>query len=52
MATTQEALQIGDFVPILTVDDLQKSIKFYEASASSSTSGEQVNSSRQGCSDD
>ena len=31
MATTQEALQVSTIVPILTVDDLQKSIKFYEA---------------------
>ena len=31
MATTQEAVQIGAFVPTLTVDDLQKSITFYEA---------------------
>ena len=31
MATTQEALQIGTVMPSLTVDDLQKSIKFYEA---------------------
>jgi uncharacterized glyoxalase superfamily protein PhnB len=31
MATTQEAVKIGAFVPILTVDDLQKSITFYEA---------------------
>ena len=31
MATTQEAVQIGVFVPTLTVDDLQKSIAFYEA---------------------
>jgi uncharacterized glyoxalase superfamily protein PhnB len=31
VATTQEAVQIGAFVPILTVDDLQKSIAFYEA---------------------
>ena len=31
MATTQEAVQIGTFVPTLTVDDLQKSIAFYEA---------------------
>ena len=30
MATTQEALQIGTIMPNLTVDDLQKSIKFYE----------------------
>jgi uncharacterized glyoxalase superfamily protein PhnB len=31
MATTQEAVQIGAIVPTLTVDDLQKSISFYEA---------------------
>ena len=31
MATTQEALQVSAFVPIFTVDDLQKSITFYEA---------------------
>ena len=31
MATTQEALQIGTIVPSLTVDDLQKSLRFYEA---------------------
>ena len=31
MATTQEALQVSTLVPSLTVDDLQKSIKFYEA---------------------
>ena len=31
MATTQEALQITTVVPSFTVDDLQKSIKFYEA---------------------
>ena len=31
MATTQEALQIGAIVPSLTVDDLQKSLAFYEA---------------------
>ena len=31
MATTQEALQISTIVPSLTVDDLQKSIRFYEA---------------------
>lgn len=31
MATTQEALQISGIVPSLTVDDLQKSITFYEA---------------------
>ena len=29
--TTQAATQIGAFVPSLTVDDLQKSIQFYEA---------------------
>lgn len=29
--TTQEAAQISAFVPALTVDDLQKSIAFYEA---------------------
>jgi uncharacterized glyoxalase superfamily protein PhnB len=29
--TTQEALQIGAIAPSLTVDDLQKSIAFYEA---------------------
>ena len=28
---TQEAVQISAIVPTLTVDDLQKSIKFYEA---------------------
>lgn len=31
MATTQAAVQIGAIVPTLTVDDLQKSIGFYEA---------------------
>ena len=31
MTTTREALQITTVVPILTVDDLQKSITFYEA---------------------
>ena len=31
MATTQEAVEVGIFVPTLTVDDLQKSITFYEA---------------------
>ena len=31
MATTQEATQISAIVPTLTVDDLQKSITFYEA---------------------
>ena len=31
MATTQEALQITTVIPSFTVDDLQKSIKFYEA---------------------
>ena len=31
MATTQEAAQISAIVPTLTVDDLQKSITFYEA---------------------
>ena len=31
MATTQEAAQITAIVPTLTVDDLQKSITFYEA---------------------
>ena len=30
MPTTQEAVQISAIVPTLTVDDLQKSIKFYE----------------------
>ena len=31
MATSQEAVQISAIVPTLTVDDLQKSIAFYEA---------------------
>jgi uncharacterized glyoxalase superfamily protein PhnB len=31
MPTTQEAVQISAIVPTLTVDDLQKSINFYEA---------------------
>ena len=31
MATTQEVLQISTIVPSFTVDDLQKSITFYEA---------------------
>ena len=31
MATTQDAVQIGAIIPTLTVDDLQKSITFYEA---------------------
>jgi len=31
VATTQESLQISTIVPSLTVDDLQKSISFYEA---------------------
>ncbi len=31
MATTQETVQISAIVPILTVDDLQKSVTFYEA---------------------
>jgi uncharacterized glyoxalase superfamily protein PhnB len=31
VATTQEAVQIRAIVPTLTVDDLQKSITFYEA---------------------
>ena len=31
MATTQEGVQISGIVPTLTVDDLQKSIAFYEA---------------------
>jgi len=31
VATTQEALQISAIVPTITVDDLQKSIAFYEA---------------------
>ena len=30
MTTTQETLQIASIVPNLTVDDLQKSITFYE----------------------
>ena len=30
MATTQEALQLSTIMPNLTVDDLQKSITFYE----------------------
>ena len=30
MATTQEALQISAIVPLFTVDDLQKSMTFYE----------------------
>jgi uncharacterized glyoxalase superfamily protein PhnB len=30
VATTQEALQIGAIAPSLTVDDLQRSIAFYE----------------------
>jgi len=30
MATTQEALQISTIVPSFTVDDLQKSLTFYE----------------------
>lgn len=30
VATTQDAVQVSAFVPILTVDDLQKSITFYE----------------------
>lgn len=30
MATTQEALQVSAIVPNITVDDLQKSISFYE----------------------
>lgn len=30
MATTQNAVQISAFVPTLTVDDLEKSISFYE----------------------
>jgi catechol 2,3-dioxygenase-like lactoylglutathione lyase family enzyme len=30
VATTQEALQVGAIVPMFTVDDLQKSIAFYE----------------------
>src|SRR4029453_5048285 len=31
VATTQEVVQISAIVPTLTVDDLQKSIAFYEA---------------------
>ena len=31
MATTQEALQISAIIPVITVDDLRKSITFYEA---------------------
>jgi hypothetical protein len=31
VATTQEALQISAIVPSFTVDDLQKSMTFYEA---------------------
>jgi uncharacterized glyoxalase superfamily protein PhnB len=31
VATTQAALEIGAILPSLTVDDLQKSIAFYEA---------------------
>jgi predicted lactoylglutathione lyase len=31
VATTQEALQVSTFLPIFTVDDLQKSMAFYEA---------------------
>jgi uncharacterized glyoxalase superfamily protein PhnB len=31
VATTQEALQVSAIVPSVTVDDLQKSITFYEA---------------------
>jgi uncharacterized glyoxalase superfamily protein PhnB len=31
VATTQEAVQISAVIPTLTVDDLQKSITFYEA---------------------
>src|SRR5688500_1878815 len=31
VASTQEAVQISAIVPTLTVDDLQKSITFYEA---------------------
>jgi uncharacterized glyoxalase superfamily protein PhnB len=31
VATTQEAVQISAIVPSLTVDDVQKSIAFYEA---------------------
>ena len=31
MATTQESVHISGIIPTLTVDDLQKSITFYEA---------------------
>jgi uncharacterized glyoxalase superfamily protein PhnB len=31
MATTQEALQVSTIMPSLTVDDVQKSLSFYEA---------------------
>ena len=31
MATTQQALQISGIVPSFTVDDVQKSLEFYEA---------------------
>jgi len=31
VATTQDALQVSAIVPSITVDDLQKSIAFYEA---------------------
>jgi uncharacterized glyoxalase superfamily protein PhnB len=31
VATTQDALQVTSIIPILTVDDLPKSITFYEA---------------------
>ena len=31
VTTTQDALQISTIVPSLTVDDLQKSLAFYEA---------------------
>ena len=31
MTTTQDALQISTIVPSITVDDLQKSLAFYEA---------------------
>lgn len=31
MATTQAALQVSSIVPNLTVDDVQKSVAFYEA---------------------
>ena len=31
MATTQDALQVSTIAPSLTVDDLQKSITFYQA---------------------